>query len=92
MNKAYEQGGLHGYLRQEIAGLQEDAKRHYVSPIFVAMDYAVLGEKDQAFAWLDKAYAERSGWLLELKFEPAWDNLRTDSRFQAQIGRVKAAS
>ena len=52
------------------------------------MDYALLGEKDQAFEWLNRAYDERSGWLLELKFDPVWDNLRADPRFADLTGRV----
>jgi DNA-binding winged helix-turn-helix (wHTH) protein/TolB-like protein len=88
LRKAFEESGMKGYLRQEIAALGEDSKSHYVSPIFVAMDYALLDEKDQAFAWLDKAYEERSGWLLELKFDPVWDNLRADPRFASLLARV----
>jgi tetratricopeptide (TPR) repeat protein len=88
MRKAYAEAGLQGYLRQEIAMLEEQSKRHYVSPIFIAMDFALLDERDQAFAWLDKAYEERSSWLLELKLDPVWDNLRTDARFQEQVRRI----
>jgi DNA-binding winged helix-turn-helix (wHTH) protein/TolB-like protein/TPR repeat protein len=88
LRKAFEEAGMSGYLRQEIALLEEDSKSHYVSPIFVAMDYALLDEKDQAFEWLDKAYEERSGWLLELKLDPVWDNLRADPRFASLLARV----
>jgi hypothetical protein len=77
-----------GYLRQEVAAQQEESKKHYVSPIYIAMDFAMLGEKDRAFEWLDKAYEDRSGWLLELKFDPEWDNLRGDPRFAALTARV----
>ena len=88
LRKAFAESGMKGYVRQEIAVLEEDSKSHYVSPIFVAMDYALLDEKDHAFEWLDKAYAERSGWLLELKFDPVWDNLRADPRFASLLARV----
>ncbi|MDT5261455.1 MAG: eukaryotic-like serine/threonine-protein kinase, partial [Acidobacteriota bacterium] len=88
LRKAFEESGMSGYLRQEIAALGEDSKSRYVSPVFVAMDYALLGEKDHAFEWLDKAYDERSGWLLELRFDPVWDNLRADPRFADLLRRM----
>lgn len=85
LKNAYEELGLSGYWQQEIVMLEEESHRHYVSPIFIAMDYALLGDKDHAFGWLEKALEERSGWLLELKFDPEWDNLRTDPRFEKLI-------
>lgn len=88
LRKAYGESGMAGYLRQEAVSLEEESKRRYVSPVFVAMDFALLGEKERAFEWLDKAYEERSGWLLELKFDPVWDNLRADPRFNGLLARV----
>jgi hypothetical protein len=88
LRQAYKQSGLRGYWQWHIELLKEQSKRAYVSPIFIAMDYAELGERDQAFAWLGKAFEERSGWLLEVKVDPAWDKLRTDSRFDGLIQRV----
>lgn len=52
------------------------------------MIYAALGERDEAFAWLSKAYDDNSTWLIELKVEPAWDNLRSDPRFESLLDRV----
>jgi len=52
------------------------------------MDYSSLHEKNRAFEWLEKAYQERSGWLLELKIDPVWDPLRSDPRFQDLMRRV----
>jgi hypothetical protein len=52
------------------------------------MDFAMLGEKDRAFEWLEKAYEDRSGWLLELKLDPEWDNLRGDPRFDELRKRI----
>ena len=47
-----------------------------------------LGDLDQAFAWLDKAYDERSHWLLYLNVEPKFDLLRPDPRFAALRRRL----
>jgi Tfp pilus assembly protein PilF len=71
-----------------IAELQELAKSEYVSSYQIAAIYAGLGEKDQAFAWLEKAYEERSDGLVNLKAEQRFDSLRSDSRFADLMRRV----
>ena len=43
----------------------------------------------QAFEWLDRAHEERSGWLTYLKVEPRLDALRSDSRFDDLLHRVR---
>jgi len=55
----------------------------------VALVYAALGDKEQAFAWLDKAFAERSHWLMWLRLDPRWKTLRGDPRFAALVERLK---
>jgi len=60
----------------------------YVSPYSVALGHAGLGDRDQALAWLDKAYAERSDYMAYLRLEPMLDSLRSDQRFVALVERV----
>jgi TolB-like protein/DNA-binding winged helix-turn-helix (wHTH) protein len=67
---------------------KEQAKREYVSPISFATCYAVLGEKDQAFLWLEKAFAERSSKLLDLKLDADFDGLHSDPRFADLTRRI----
>ena len=47
----------------------------------IAQAHAWRGDKDQAFAWLDRAYAIHDGGLVRLPFDPAMDLLRDDPRF-----------
>jgi hypothetical protein len=68
--------------------LKDLSKRRYVAPADMAKIYAALGEKDQAFEWLQKAYEVRSAWLVWLKVEPLWDSLRSDPRFADLLRRV----
>ncbi len=67
------------------------SKQRYVSSYLFALVYAGLGEKDQTFTWLEKAYEERSGFLPYLKVNPTWDPLRSDPRFQALVAKVFSA-
>lgn len=71
-----------------LAELQEISKQRYVSPYYVAMIYAGLGDKDQAFAWLDKAFRERSRRLVFLKVASIWDGLHPDPRFADLLRRI----
>jgi len=63
------------------------SKQRYVSSAAFAPIYMGLGDKDQAFTWLEKAYEERAR-LPMLRIEPIWDPLRTDPRFQALLRRI----
>ncbi len=68
--------------------LTQLSKRRYVPSYHIARIYAGLGEKDEAFAWLEKAYAQRDGWLNWLRVDPTLDSLRSDPRFTSLLRRV----
>jgi len=67
------------------------AKRQYVAPTNIAEVYAVLGQKDRAFAWLEAAYEERTPGLLHVYANPIWERygIRSDSRFPRLIRRMR---
>lgn len=53
------------------------------------MIYASLGEKDQAFAWLDRAYDARSAFMtVGILASPDYDPLRSDPRFDALLRKM----
>ena len=68
--------------------LLELDRRRYVTPAAVANVYIGLGNKDQAFVWLEKAYQERSNYLAYLKVFPLVDSLRSDPRFDDLLRRI----
>jgi eukaryotic-like serine/threonine-protein kinase len=68
--------------------LQKRSKKEYVSDYWVATIYAALGDNDQAFQLLEGAYTERSQWLIQLKVDPRFANLRSDPRFQDLLRRI----
>ena len=58
-------------------------------PRYVASIYAVLGEKDKAFEWLEKSYEDRSiTGFGSIKVDPAYDPLRSDPRFSDLLRRM----
>lgn len=74
---------------QKILGeLEGLSKQRYVSPYHIAMVYAGLGERDPAFLWLEKAFADREGRLTILKFAPEFDSLHSDPRYTELLRRV----
>jgi serine/threonine protein kinase/pimeloyl-ACP methyl ester carboxylesterase/tetratricopeptide (TPR) repeat protein len=68
--------------------LLEISKNHYVSPHWFAATQAGLGNKEEAFKWLDQAIDRRFGPMIYLKVNPIWDPLRSDPRFAERLRRV----
>ncbi len=83
--------GAEGYWRWRLDYFRERAKREYVGPDMFAVSYAHLGEKDEAFEWLEKAFEEggaTSSLMSGLKVDPTWDPLRDDPRFHDLLRRM----
>jgi eukaryotic-like serine/threonine-protein kinase len=80
--------GLRPAILREIEMRKELAKRRYVDPTDIAYAYAALGDKEQTFAWLDKAAAEKSGGLEIIKVVPAMDAWRSDPRYLNLLKRI----
>jgi hypothetical protein len=62
--------------------------QRFVTSYGVALVHAGLGQTDQAFRWLDKAFDERSHWLVWLRLDPRWKSLHDDPRFAALVSRM----
>jgi len=63
-----------------------NSKTVYVAPLLYALIYTALGDKDRAFALLNRSVDERVHWLFWLNRDPRWKPLRSDPRFEA-LGR-----
>jgi eukaryotic-like serine/threonine-protein kinase len=74
--------------RRTLRELTALGARQNVPPDAVAMVYAGLGDRDQAFAWLERAYASHSAALVSLATDQDWAPLRSDPRFAALVRRV----
>lgn len=85
LGRAYSESGPKGYWMWRLEKLKGQYEH---DPYFTAQIYAQLGDKEQAFAWLEKAYEKHDGRIYTLKVEPLLDPLRSDSRFQDLLRRL----
>ena len=86
---AYAMSGHRANAEKILRDLLENSKTSYVSRYMIATIYAGLGDKDNAFEALEKAYQERSPDLpYFLKIDLRIDNLHSDPRFQDLLRRV----
>ena len=86
--RTYAVSGRTAEARKLLDQLMEQSKKQYVSPFYVAIVYAGLGESDQALDWLEKAYKDRSNAIVFAKVDPQLDTLRTTPRFQSLLHRL----
>lgn len=85
---AYAGAGRKAEALKALAELQTISGRRYVSPYEIARIYVGLGEREQAFEWLEKAYQGRSDLLTRLQVDPTFDSLRSEPRFADLVRRV----
>jgi serine/threonine-protein kinase len=88
LGQAYAAAGQTADARKILSDLKERSQQTYVQPIGTALIYSLLGEKNEAFDWLQRAFEDRSTSLVYLKVDPAWDTIRNDPRFAELQGRV----
>jgi len=87
--QGYRSGGWKKAVTRGIEARLAQRKNGYVSPSQIAAFYAELGNKDEAFRWLETAYQERDGQgMIALKTDFAYDPLRCDPRFAALVKKV----
>jgi len=87
----YGRSGQQSQARHALQKLLECDQRKPVDPAAIAWAYLGVGNKDQAFAYLEAAYVQHSNTLATLKVEPGFDPLRADPRYQALLRRVGLA-
>lgn len=89
LGHAYAVAGKKTEAQQILNDLQQLQEQRYVSPYTVAAIYAGLGDQDQAFTWLEKAVEERDIWLMNLKVDPVFAQLRTHRKFIDILARIR---
>jgi hypothetical protein len=90
----YGWAGRQDRARDILRRVTERARREEVHPMDFSLLYAALGERDQAFRWLRRAYEERSILIIWINVTAWYDGIRDDPRFAQlvrDIGLVPAA-
>ena len=85
---AYAKQGKKTETEQQVALLREFSKTNYVRTYYLASIYATLGDKDRAFAELERAFSERDCYLGRATVDPFMDPLREDARFKNLLQRM----
>ena len=88
LGEAYAAAGSRDDALKILEQLRELPKESYVLPYAVARIHAALGNRDEAFHWLETAYRERAAYMVCLKIDPRFDDLRPDPRFQDLLRRM----
>jgi tetratricopeptide (TPR) repeat protein len=88
LERGFRSAGWKGALTKGIEIRQAQRKTGYYSGLMIATLYADLGDKDQAFRWLNTAYQERDFWIAHLKTSFLLDPLRSDPRFAELVRKV----
>ena len=71
-----------------IAELKTRAAQEYIDETFIVYILIALGEKDQAFTWMEKGYQSRASSLPWMIMEPKFDPVRSDPRFDELLHRM----
>lgn len=74
--------------RKILSDLLRKFEIQYVSPLDIALIHARLGDRDEAFRWLDRSCEEREGNLIFIRVDPEFDGLRADSRFAKLLSEI----
>ena len=81
LGHAYAACGKQEEARKVITELTQVSEPMCVPYCYIAAIYADLGDKEEAFKWLTRAVTEHDAWIMFLKVDPIWRNLRSDPRF-----------
>jgi tetratricopeptide (TPR) repeat protein len=89
IRRAYGSFGPKGYWRIDLEQHRSQWKKNPGDPYALAVLYARVGKKDDAFVWLEKAYKARSQEVIySLRTDPAFDALRSDPRYADLLHRI----
>jgi TolB-like protein/Tfp pilus assembly protein PilF len=86
--RVYAQSGYRAACQRRIALYLQLSKRRYVDPAIIALIYGELGDNNQAFTWLDKAYAEKSDIVSYVKTAWELDKMHSDPRYAALLKKM----
>jgi TolB-like protein len=88
LGNAYARAGKVDAARKTIAQLEDHVRKDGLGRYEIALVYAGLGERSEAFKWLEESYKAHDEGLTNLKIDPCLDPLRSDPRFDGLLRQV----
>ena len=89
LGHAYAKAGDGEQARKILERLEQESATRHVSAYHTAVIYVALGETDDAFRWLDRAFEERSPWIGYMAVDPRLDGLRSDPRLDVLMTNAR---
>jgi DNA-binding winged helix-turn-helix (wHTH) protein/TolB-like protein/lipopolysaccharide biosynthesis regulator YciM len=88
LRAAYEQEGIKGFWRKQIEILNEESEKQPGAEYIIANRYALLGDTENALAYVEKYAPERGSMWTFLKVDPLWESLRDHLRFRKILRKM----
>lgn len=86
--EAYAKTGVKGYWQRNLEEINDATKKNNSTAFDKAMVCYRVGDKDKAIEWLQKSYEARERWLINIKHDPQWDDIRNDPRFTELVKKI----
>ncbi len=86
--EAYEKSGVKAYWQKNLEQTEVPEPRKFIMAIDMAIIYLRVDDKEKAIEWLQKSYAARERWLINIKHDPQWDGIRSDPRFVEIVQKI----
>jgi len=87
-HQAFERKGEKGVEELGVSEITARARKEYISPWYIALQYAFLGDKEETLKSLEAAYHEHFPELIFLQKQPAFDFLHSDERYRALVKKI----
>jgi TolB-like protein/Tfp pilus assembly protein PilF len=88
LRRALVEKGIDAMWRKRIEQVDDPERRQSFSAQWRALIHIRLGEKEKALAWLEESYRRRDRWMINIKYSPEMDSLRSEPRFLALVKQV----
>lgn len=88
MEQLYARGGARAVLERAVKMQEAAQSPQFATSVQIAEIYAVLGDTDRAFTWLEKGFQERSSRLTNMNIDPQFDSIRSDPRYIDLLRRI----
>jgi len=91
LKRAYEKTGIKGFWRKRLEQMNKPSNQQTYLDWDYAVCYVWLGDKERAIESLQKSYSSRNRWIINIKYDPMFDSLHSDPRFQDLLRRMGLA-